>query len=90
MRTIASSSNRVKLPPVEFVFKGKGLRVTANTPGKIKVQWAEKGSYHVKHMLGYIKRLPTIPVAFAPSKQVIFMLDDYSTHLQLEIDVVVF
>ena len=30
--TIASSSNAIKTPPLEFVFKGKGIRVKVNPP----------------------------------------------------------
>ena len=41
-------------------------------------------------MLEYINRLPTIPVAFAPSKRVIFTLDDYSPHLPPEIESALF
>ena len=88
--TITSSSKELKPPPLEFVFKGKGLKVTVNPPGKFKVQWAEKGSYHVEHMLEYIKRLSTIPVAFAPSNQVTFTLDHYSAHLPTEIENAIF
>ena len=41
-------------------------------------------------MLEYIKRLPTIPATFAPSKRVIFTLDDYSAHLPPKIESALF
>ena len=84
--TVASSSKELKPPPLEFVFKGKGLRVFVNPPGKVTVQWAEKDSYRVKHMLDYTNKLPTIPVVFSPSKRVIFTFEGYSANLPPEIE----
>jgi hypothetical protein len=84
--TIVSSTDEFKPPPLEFVFKGKGIRVKVNPPGKVQVQWAEKGSYRLEHVLKYIERLPTIPTALFPAKRVIFTLDDYSAHLPVEVD----
>ena len=72
---IVSLSKDIKPPPLEFIFKGKEQRFTVNPPGKVKVQWANKDSYRVKHILVYINGLPTIPVVFVPSKRVIFTLD---------------
>ena len=81
--TVASSSKELKPPP--FVFKGKGIRFFVKPPGKVTVQWAEKGSYHIKQMLDYINKLPTIPVVFSLSKR-IFAHDDYSVHLPPKIE----
>ena len=61
--TIVTSSKKRSAPPVEFVFKGAGKRVTVSPPEKIQVQWAEKGSYRLQNMLTFIERLPTIPTA---------------------------
>ena len=88
--TVVSSKKELKPPPLEFVFKGKGQRVTLNPPNKVKFQWAEKGSYRIKQMLEYINRLPTIPAAFYPERRVIFTLDDYSAHLPPEIETALF
>ena len=88
--TVVSSKKELKPPPLEFVFKGKGQRVTLNPPNKVKFQWAEKGSYRIKQMLEYINRLPTIPAAFYPKRRVIFTLDDYSTHFLPVIETALF
>ena len=53
--TIASSSNTIKKPHLEYVFKGQGKRVKVNPPEKSTVQWSEKGSYRVPHVLKYIE-----------------------------------
>ena len=58
--TIASSSNQLKTPSLEFVFKGKGKRV--NPPDKVTIQWTEKGSYRLENVLKYVESLPSIPV----------------------------
>ena len=84
--TIVTSSKKRSAPPVEFVFKGAGKRVTVSPPEKIQVQWAEKGSYRLQNMLTFIERLPTIPTAFAPQERCIFTLDDYSAHLSPEVE----
>lgn len=70
--TVASFSQELKPPALEFVFKGKGQRVTASLTNKVDFLLAEKGCYQVQHMLEYINRLATIPVAFFPEKHVIF------------------
>ena len=57
-----------------------GKRVKLNPPNNINVQWAEKCSYRLQHVLEYIKRLPHVPVMFSPEKRNIFPLDDYSAH----------
>ena len=75
--TIASSSNQIKTPSLEFVFKGKGKRVKLNPPDKVTIQWTEKGSYRLEK---YVESLPSIPVNFAPEKRCIFTLDYYSAH----------
>ena len=81
---------KLKSPPLGFKGVDKGKRVTVNPPGKVKVQWAEKGSYRAKNMLKYINRLSTIPVDFASSKRVIFAFDNYSAHLPHETESVLF
>ena len=84
--TIVSSTNKIETPPIEFVFKGAGKRVKVNPPAKTSVQWAEKGSYRLEHILKFIENLPTIPIAFAPEKRCVFTLDDYSAHLPQEVE----
>ena len=84
--TIASSSNAIKTPPLEFVFKGKGIRVKVNLPERATAQWSDKSSYRVEHVLKYIESLPTIPIHFAPEKRRIFTLDDYSAYLVPEVE----
>ena len=64
--TIASSSNAIKNPPLEFAFKGKGIRVKVNPPKQAIAQWSDKSSYRVEHVSKYIESLPTIPIQFAP------------------------
>ena len=64
--TIASSSNAIKNPPLEFAFKGKGIRVKVNPPKQATAQWSDKSSYRVEHVSKYIESLPTIPIQFAP------------------------
>ena len=61
---IASSSNAIKNPPLEFAFKEKGIRVKVNPPERATVQWSDKGSYRVEHVLKYIESLLTIPIHF--------------------------
>ena len=39
--TIASSSNAIKTPPLEFVFKGKGIKVKVNPPERATAQWSD-------------------------------------------------
>lgn len=84
--TTISSSNNVKPPPLEFVFKGKGLRVKVNPPNGVTVQWAEKGSYRLEHMVKFIERLPAKPVALFPKRRSIYLLDDYSVHLDPKLE----
>ena len=64
--TIVLSTNKIQTPPIEFVFKGTGKRVKVYPPAKTSVQWAEKGSYRLEHILEFIENLPTIPTTFAP------------------------
>ena len=84
--TIASSSNAIKTPPLEFVFKGKGIRVKVNPPERATAQWSDKSSYRVEHVLKYIELLPTIPIHFAPEKRRIFTFEDYSAYLVPEVE----
>ena len=44
--TIASSSNAIKTSTLEFVFKGKGIRVKVNPPEQPTAQYSQdKSSY---------------------------------------------
>ena len=81
-----TSSNAIKTPPLEFVFKGKGIRVKVNPPERATAQWSDKGSYRVEHVLKYIETLPTIPIHFAPEKRRILSIGDYSAHLFQEVE----
>ena len=83
---IVLSANKIKTPPIEFVLKGTGNRVKVNPPAETSVQWAEKGSYRLEHILEFIENLPTIPTAFAPEKRRVFTLDDYSAHLPKKVE----
>ena len=80
-----SSCNAIKIPPLEFSFKGKGIRVKVNPPERATAQWIDKGSYKVEHVLKYIESLPTISIYFTPEKRV-FILDDYLAHLVSEVE----
>ena len=89
--TQMSSSNQVRTPKPEFVFKGKGLRVQLNPPRGIKFQWSESGSYRLPHVLQSMKNLPT---AIGPmerhlpdgmKKWRVYTLDDYSAHLDASV-----
>ena len=84
--TIVWSTNKIKTPPIEFVFKGTGKRAKVNNPAKASIQCVEKGSYRLEHILEFIENLPTIPTAFAPEKRCVFTLDDYSAHLPKEVE----
>ena len=53
---LASLSFVVTLLP-EFVFKGTGTRTHLVPPEGVNYQWAPKGSYRIKQMLGIIKKL---------------------------------
>ena len=66
--TIVSSANKIKTPPIEFVFKATGNRVKLNPPAKTSVQWAEKGSYRLERVPELIENFPTIPTIFVPEK----------------------
>ena len=70
--------NKIKTPPIEFVFIG-----TADKPS---VQWVEKGPYRLEHILEFIEDLSIIPTSFASEKRCVFILDDYSTHLPKEVE----
>ena len=48
--TIASSSNAIKTPSLEFVFKGKGIRVMVNLLDLATAQWSDKDSYRVVYL----------------------------------------
>ena len=81
--TTISSSDTIPPPPPEFLFKGEGTRTKLLKPA----QWAPKGSYRLQNMLNYIKSLPSATNSAFPSEQHyrIFLLDNYSVHLDVEI-----
>ena len=71
--------------------KGRARNCTKlNPPGDIIVQWAEKGSYRLEHILEFIHRLPTIHTGFTPQARDVFTLDDYSVHLPAEVEKALF
>ena len=84
--TLASSSNASRTPPLEFVFKGKGIRVKFNPLERATAQSSDKGSYGVEHVLKYTESLPTIPIHFALEKRRVFSLADYSARLVPEVE----
>ena len=84
--TIASSSNAIKTTLLEFVFKGKGIRVKVNPPEHATAQWSDKGSNRAEHVLKYIESLPTILIHFTPGKRRIFTLGNYPAHLVPEVE----
>ena len=90
--TIASSCpNKTNVPPAEFDFKGKGTRTTLEPPGKIQVQWSEKGSYRTGNVLEFINRLPTLKASgLVPQNRDVFTLDDYSAHLPPSVEKALF
>ena len=77
-------SSEGKLIP-EFVFKGKGTRTKLNPPEGMNVQWAEKGSYRLPNMLNMVSKLPNRYNLFSNKDYAIYVLDDYSVHLQPEL-----
>ena len=82
--TQVGSYQKVLVNP-EFVFKGKGTRTVLNPPPGIKFQWAPKGSYRPQHMLKTIQNLSNRFNMFTLKKYAIYVLDDYSVLLILEI-----
>ena len=79
--TQVSSDKSNLLPLLEFVFKGKGTRITLNHPAGIKSHWASKGSYRLNTMLDTIANLPNNYNIFTQSNYAIYILDDYSVHI---------
>ena len=83
--TTASSQAASSPPSLEFIFKGKGIRVNINPPQGVNVQWAEKGSYRLEHLLKFVSTLKSQPVLFRQAQYKIYTLDDYSVHLCPEV-----
>ena len=83
--TQVSSDKSNPLPLPEFVFKGKGTRITLNHPAGIKSHWAPKGSYRLNTMLDTIANLPNRYNIFTQSNYAIYILDDYSVHIADEV-----
>ena len=78
------SDPKIELKP-EFVFKGKGTR-THLTPAKgAHYQWAPKGSYRIEQILGMVDKLPNRFNMFTEQSFAIYVLDDYSVYLMLEV-----
>ena len=71
----------------EFVFKGKGtyLQSKLNIQDKVHVQWAPKGSYRLETMLRTISHLKNRANPFTESNNAIYILDDYSVHVNKEV-----
>ena len=90
MTIASSSSDKTKVPPAEFVFKGKGTRTRLNPPEKMTVQWPEKGSYRTENVIEFVNRLPTIHTNFQPHNRDVFTLDDYSAHLPPSVEKALF
>ena len=82
--TQVSGDPDLKLKP-ELVFKGKGTRTSLQPPDGIKYNWAPKGSYPLEMMLYTISNLPNRYNIFTPKKRTIYVLDNYSVHIMLEI-----
>ena len=82
--TQVSGDPDLKLKP-EFVFKGKGTRTSLQPPDGIKYNWAPKGSYPLEMMLYTISNLPSRYNIFTPKNRTIYVLDNYSVHIMLEI-----
>ena len=80
-----SSDKSNPLPLPEFVFKGKGTRITLNHQARIKSHWALKESYRLNTMLDMIANLPNRYNIFAQSDYAIYILDDYSVHITDEV-----
>ena len=83
--TTASSQAASPPPSLEFIFKGKGIRVKINPPQGVNVQWAEKGSYRLEHLLKFVSTLKSQPVLFSQAQYKIYTLDDYSVDLCPEV-----
>ena len=83
--TQVSSDDTDPLPPPEFVFKGKGVRVHLNPPDGVKVHWAPKGSYRMETMMATIKNLKNRANIFSHRDFALYILDDYSVHVSEEI-----
>ena len=51
----------------------------------MNVQWAPKGSYRLENMLSMVEKLPNRYNMFSNKDFAIYVLDDYSVHLQTEL-----
>ena len=56
-----------------------------NAPENMHYQWAPKGSYRPEQLLKSISHYPNRVNMFTPKKYAIYVLDDYSVHLLLEV-----
>ena len=54
-------------------------------PDGIKFNWAPKGSYRLDQMLKTISNLPNKFNIFTPKNYAVYVLDDYSVRLMLEV-----
>ncbi|GFO11576.1 steryl-sulfatase [Plakobranchus ocellatus] len=83
--TQLSSDEKDPMPQPEFLFKGKGVRIQVNPPPGVKVQFAPKGSYRLENMLKTIGHMKNRYNMFSQKDFAIYILDDYSVHLQEEV-----
>ena len=66
----------------EFLFRGKGTRTHLNPLTGMNVHWAEKGSYRLPNMLNMVATLKHRYHMFTEKDNAIYILDNYSVHLQ--------
>ena len=79
------STDPVNKPSLEMAFKGKGVRIKVSPPKDMQVQFAEKGSYRLENMLQMTKCLKNRHHIFSQKDYALYILDDYSVHLQEEL-----
>ena len=82
--TQLSTDPKNPMPLPEILFKGKGVRIEVKPPN-MNVQFAPKGSYRMENMLKMIENLKNRHHMFSHKEYAIYILDDYSVHLQDEI-----
>ena len=82
--TQVASEPSIKILP-EFVFKGKGTKITLNPPADIKYQWSVSGSYRLEHMIKTVNNLPNRYNPFTQKDYAIYALDNYAVHLMSEL-----
>ena len=83
--TQLSTDPENKMPTPEILFKGKGVRIKVNPPEDMNVQFAQKGSYRLENMLEMVNHLKNRHHIFTHKDYALYILDDYSVHLQDEL-----